>query len=236
MRKKLTLTRREQQEHDANAKRLSAVGTIPQEVNSSPGAQLLSIEQMGGPVDSFVHASPSGGYGMVICVRIVVLKSGINLSDCEITPSKWRDDAIELQPAHEQLGYSNAVGGVEYPKDDVLNPWISSTRSLEYGRVLEGVIIARSFASLPKWCENGMSIEADLYLFDQFENQYPLQVDLRVIRDAKREVPRRRSTGLFGSAVTASVHGARVERTERSDRDDVSRKVPNMPRPNGGVH
>jgi hypothetical protein len=141
-------------------------------------------------------------------VRIVALKSGINLTGCEITPRKWHDADIEVMEAPEGLDYYKAIGGAEYPKDNVLNPWISSTRSLGYGQVLDGAVVTRSFGSLPAWCVNGISIEADLYFFDQFDNVYPFKVDLWVTRDTERRERQRRSTGLFGPAVNASIHGA----------------------------
>ena len=70
MRKKFTLSRREQHECDANAKRLTAVGIIPREENHSPEAKMLSIELTGGPTDSFVHAPPIGAGATLWCVGL----------------------------------------------------------------------------------------------------------------------------------------------------------------------
>ena len=174
MRTKLRLSHTEQREYTLYAKRLSAVGIIPSEEKPLREAQMLSLERTGGVLDNFVHVPPTGGYGIVVRVRIVALKSGINLSGCEIKPCKWHDADIELMEAPEDLDYYQVIGGFECPKEDVLNPWISSTRSLGFGQVLQGAIVARSFGSLPKWCDNGISIEADLCFFDQFENLCPL--------------------------------------------------------------
>ena len=236
MRTKLRLSHTEQREYTLYAKRLSAVGIIPSEEKLLREAQMLSLERTGGVHDNFVHVPPTGGYGIVVRVRIVALKSGINLSGCEIKPCKWHDADIELMEAPEDLDYYQVIGGFECPKEDVLNPWISSTRSLGFGQVLQGAIVARSFGSLPKWCDNGISIEADLCFFDQFENLCPLRVDLRVIRDTERRERQVRRTGLYGPAMSASEHGGHVDKPDLSGRDDILRRESNVPRPNGGVH
>lgn len=227
MRTKLRLSNEEQREYTLYAKRLSTVGIIaPPEEKPLREAQMLSLERTGGLLDSFVHVPSTGGYGIVVRVRIVAQKSGINLSGCEITPRKWHDADIELMEAPEGLDYYKVIGGVECPKEGVLNPWISSTRSLGYGQVLEGAVVAQSFGSLPAWCDNGISIEADLCFIDQFDKFYPLKVDLRVMRDIKRSEHPRRSTGLFGPAVNASMHGTYGEKPDQGGRDGISPKQP----------
>ena len=159
-----------------------AAGVIPPEEKPLRHAQMLTLERTGGPLDSFVHAPPTGGYGIVIWVRVVVVKSGVALSGCRLTPRRWDDDDINLMDPTEGVSYYKAIGGVEYPRNDVLNRWISSNRYLKNGKVLEGVVIAQSPRSLPAWCVDGISIEAELCFVDQFDNVYPLNVDLRIMR------------------------------------------------------
>jgi hypothetical protein len=235
VRTKLSLSKTERQEYNVNANRLMAAGVIPREDKPASEPQMLTVEQVGGPLDSFVHALSLGGYGIGVWVRIVVLKSGIRLSDCQVNPRKWDDTRIRLVDETNRLySYARTVG-VEYPRADVLNPWISNNQYLRRGEVLEGVVMAYSPVPLPAWCVNGISIEAELCFVDQFDNIYPLNVDLRVIRDQERSVRPRRSTE-FQQALHAANHGAGVEKPDPSGRDDISRKEPSVPRPEGGVH
>ena len=236
MRKKLSLSNMEQQAYYVNAKRLMAAGVIPHEDKPSSEPQMLTVEQTGGLSGSFVLAPSVGGYVIVVWVRIVALKSGINVCECQITPQRWNDTNIFLVEATEGVPYYKDIGRIEYPKTDVLNHRISSKRSLRRGETLEGAIVAQSFGSLPTWCDNGVSIELELSFIDQFDNFYPLKVDLRVMRDMERRERQRRSTGLSGPAVNTSMHGAYVEKPDLSGRDGISRREPSVPRPNGGVH
>jgi hypothetical protein len=234
MKKKLSLSNTQTQEYNANTKRLIAVGTIPPEEKPSAESQMLTVEQTGGPTDSFVHASPVGGYGIAVWLRFVAVKSGISLCDFQVKPQRWSDTNIFLVDAAEGVLPYRALGGVEYPRTDVLNPWIASDRCLRHGQVLKGVVIAQSFASLPARYQSGISIDMELCFFDQFDNIYPLKVELMVIRDKRDERPRR-STGLFGPAVNASMHGTYGEKPDLGGREGISPKEPRVPRPNGPI-
>lgn len=228
MKTRLTLSKTETQDYDANVKRLVAAGVIPQEVNPLRQAPMLTLDRAGGPADSFVHAPPSGGYGMVIWLCIIVERSGVTLSGCQITPRRWSDTAIHLVDATDGVYSYAAFGGVDYPKNNILNPLISSNRSLRRGKVLEGLVMVRSPRSLPVWCVNGISVEADLRLFDQFGNVYPLDVELRVMRDVERRIERPRRTGLFGPAVDASRHGTYREEPQPGH-EGISPKEASVP-------
>jgi hypothetical protein len=236
MKKKLSLSNTEKQEHNANAKRLMAAGVIPNEDEPSSEPKMLSVQQTGGPSESVVYAPSVGGYVIVVWVRIVALKSGINVCECQLMPQRWNDTKIFLVEATEGVPYYKAIGGIEYPKTDVLNHRISSKRSLRRSETLEGAIVAQSFGSLPTWCDNGVSIELELSFIDQFDNFYPLKVDLRVMRDMKRSEHPRRSTGLFGPAVNASMHGTYGEKHDQGGCDRISQKYPSIPQPNGRGH
>jgi hypothetical protein len=179
-------------------------------------------------MDSFIHATRARGYGIVVWVRIVVLKSGVNLCGCEVTPRKWDDARIQLVEATEGIYSYTRIGGVEYPRTDVLNPWISNNRYLSRGKVLQGVVMAQSPVPLPAWCDNGISIEADLRFCDQLENIYSLEVELRVMREAECRVERPRRTGLFGPAVNASRHGTYREEPQPGH-EDISPKEASVP-------
>jgi hypothetical protein len=235
MREKLSLRNMERQAYNVNAKRLMATGVIPHEDKPSSEPQMLTVEQTGGLSESFVHAPSVGGYAIVVWVRIVALESGINVCECQITPQRWNDTNIFLVEATEGVPYYKAIGGIEYPKTDVLNDRISSKRSLRRRETLEGAIVAQSFGSLPTWCDNGVSIELELSFIDQLDNFYPLKVDLRVMRDPKRIGRPRGYAGLYGPAVNASMHGTYGEKPDQGDRDRISPKQPTVPRRNGPI-
>ena len=236
MKTKLSLSKTEQQEYNVNANRLMAAGVIPREDKPASEPQMLTLEQTGGPVDSFLNALPVRGYDVVVWVRIVALKSKINLLDCQLIPQRWADDGIHLAAAREGLPYYKGLAGDVYQKSHVLNSWISSDRYLNRGEVLLGAVLFRSFGSIPAWFDNGISIEADLCFLDQFDNPYPLDVELRVMRDTERSIERPRRTGLFGPAVNASRHGTYREKPDLGGREGISPKEPSVPRPNRPVH
>jgi len=237
MRKKLSLTKTEQQAYDVNAKRLMAAGVIPFEDKPSYEAQMLTVVQTGGPLDNLVHAPSVGGCVIAVWVRIVALKSGISVCDCQVTPRKWDDPGIFLVEATEGVPYYKALGGVEYPRTKVLNHLIFSERSLRHGQILDGVVLAQSFTSLPTWCDSGMSVEAELCFFDQFVNTYPLKVDLRVMKDTKPIARPRPNGGLYGpAAASESTHGFHGEKPELGGRAGISPKEPNVPRAKGVVN
>jgi hypothetical protein len=235
MRKKLRLNNTEQQEHNANVKRLRAVSIIMSDEEPIPDAQLLILEQIGGPTGSFVHAPSVGGYGIAVWVRIVPLKSGISVCDCQVTPQEWDDTGICLVDATEGVPYYTVPGGVEYPEDEVLNHWMSGRRYLKNGQILQGVVIAQSFASLPARCCAGIEVEVELTFVDQFGNRYPLKVDLMVVRDKKNTERPTRHAGLYAPTSRESMNGLWSER-DLSSRASISPKEPNVPQANGAAH
>jgi hypothetical protein len=206
MKTKLTLSKTKQQEHNVNVQRLMDAGVIPREDKPASEPEMLTLEQTGGPVDNFINALPVRGYDAVVWVRIVILKSHINFLDCQLIPQKWADDGLHLVEAAEGRSYYKGLAGDEYEESHVLNSWISSDRYLNRGDVLQGVVLLQSFGPLPAWSVDGISVEANLCFLDQFENVYPLKVELRVMRD-ERSVERPQRTGLFGPAVDASRRG-----------------------------
>jgi len=236
MRKKFKLSNTEQQDYNANVNRLKAIGmTIPQEEKPSPEAQMLTVEQTGGPTESVVHEPPAGGYGIAVWVRIVALKSEINLCDCQVTPKNWDDAGIFLVNAAEGVPYFKTPAGVEYPKTAVLNDWILTTRPLRKRQTLEGVVIAQSFASLPVKCYAGTEDEVELCFIDQFGNRYPLQVDLMVIRDGKINSRPAHRPGLYApSAARRNMHDVRGQNLDLGGYASISTEA-SVPKANGAV-
>lgn len=247
MKKKLYLSSAEQQEHNANAIRLRTVGTIPQQENPSFKAQMLILEQTSGPTDSVIHEPLFGGYGIAIWVRIVALKSEVSLCDCQITPKQWDDTEIFLVSAVEGARYCKMPDGAEYPRNNVLNCWISSARPLRKRQVVEGVIIAQSFESLPEQCKTGTMVEVELSIIDQLGTRYPLRVELIVTRDqdlrsCSTEVGKTNSrpahySGLYApSATSKRMYGVCGENADRGVHATSSPTEADPRRANGAFH
>jgi hypothetical protein len=200
MKKRWSLSGAEQRRHDANLKRLMAGGVIPQE--EMPSMDLV-IEQIAGPTESFVNATPFGGYGIAVWVRVAARKTGIVICDCEIAPTGWKDDNIDLVLPEECSQSYIVPGGTVFSRDDVLNHRITDGCRLDSRRVLQGVVIGQSFASLPDRYTTGVQVDWELTFVDQVGNRYPLRAEVMAIRDTK-EIKHERPpdhTGLFGPSI-----------------------------------
>jgi hypothetical protein len=136
----------------------------------------------------------------------VALKAGISVCDCAIVPGRWEDTGIYLLEPPDRIPFYANIARFEYPKDDVLNHWISGGHTLGMGEMPEGILIAQSFTRPPDWCRNGMAVEIELCFFDQFDNPYPLNVELRVIRFNERVEDAKRHHGLFDGMKTSEGH------------------------------
>jgi hypothetical protein len=192
----LNLSKTEQRFHDLNLQRLIAAGVVVGEQKPTEKS-MLRIEQTGGPHDSVLWAPAIGGYVIAVWLRIVALKAGISVCDCAIVPRRWQDSGIYLLEPPDRLPFYKDIAGIDYPKNDVLNHQIFAEHVLRWGDVLDGVLVAQSFTPPPDWCSTGMTIESELCFFDQFDNQYPLIVELNVTREAKRVQPANHHPAIF---------------------------------------
>jgi len=181
--RKLRLSSMEQEKYLACAKYLRA-GGLDVEV-PEPGQEngrALDISQAGSELDSVVYALPGGGVGIAIWLRLVALKSGERICYCEI-PLPWEDARVRLLEITDRIPSYKVADGLAYPRADVINHRISSQRSLRCGDLVEGVLVAQGFGSLPGKYRSGMSIRTEVRFFDQFDRCYPVEVELRVIHD-----------------------------------------------------
>jgi hypothetical protein len=98
---------------------------------------------------------------------------------------------------------------------------------LRCGQPVEGVLIATGFAPLPEQCRHGTPVKVGLRFMDQFDNEFPLGVELRVNRrvGGMRELARPRvHRGLFDA------QKFNIENEERVPKDssDVRLRVHNQ--------
>src|ERR1700688_1875563 len=230
MRKKSNLSNVEQRSYDYHFKRLVAAGTIPDEEKSVSETPMLTVELIGCPSESVLLAPAIGGYGIAVWVRLVALKSEMGVCGCQVTPLAWDDNTIYLVDEVEDGSFYTTLGELEYPKAEVLNHRISGKCFLRRGRILEGVLLAQSFASPPTLRDGRTPIEVELCFFDQFDNQYPLRVDLMPIRLPKRIHSSRHNAGLYERlARCESLDGPYREKSDIAAQLGISPKEPNVP-------
>jgi hypothetical protein len=160
-----------------NAERLKVAGlAVSVETEASSDAPLLRIEQSG---DSVIHAGTRAGMALAIYVRIVVLKSGITIRDCEITIPGWSARIFLVELQDNSLNYQ-VLGWLDLQTDAVLNHRIFSGRPLPLGRNLDGFLVAQSFDPLPSQAHSGMPISAQVRFADELGNFFTSEVQLRV--------------------------------------------------------
>jgi hypothetical protein len=185
MKTKWNLTANEERVHLANLERLLNAGVDVSEQKPVAQPMLRIRQKLASPIDNLLMAPPKGGYVIAVWLEIVALKAGVAIRGCEIQPQRWNDERIELVPySARQQGYHN-IAKLEYETEHVLNGQIEEERVLRRGDILRGVLLAQSFTKLPDWCCREFSVNVDLCFFDQFDNDYQLEVVLGVIRDDK---------------------------------------------------
>jgi len=201
---KRSLTRPEQLDHLARAKRMCAEGVELQireewlEVAHSmemkaagvdaeiPQRRLeksrsLDIFVAGGPV-SFIFDMPGGGAAFAISVRLVARRLVILLDwamttawDDQIVPQAFFDERIELW----------RLGQRDFPRSEVLNMRIMDALTLNPGRMAEGWLLAVGLYPMPEAFHHGMTVPFTLALEDQYGNEIRHDDELFVDRSYK---------------------------------------------------
>ena len=211
MKTKWNLNKSGQRAHCANVERLKSGGiAIGLENEASSEPPLLRFDQS---EYSFIHAGTRKGIALVLCVRLIPLKSGVTLLDyCGITIPDCDDVNILLvNPPEGSLSYK-ALGGVDIERDAVLNHLIFNGCPLPCGRIFNGILVAQSFDSLPGQFQTGMGIIATIRLVDQLGNPYKSEVELRVQRYSQGGEHAKKGHGLYapkqgvGSRLQPQVH------------------------------
>lgn len=195
MKTKWNLTKLEQTAHFANSELLKAGGVaIGVEKTTSSESPMLRIEQS---EYSFIHAGDRKGIALALCLRFIPLKSGVTLLDyCRITIPGCDDLEISLVPPPEGSLSYKVFGWLDIEIGPVLNHLFFDGRPLPCDRIIDGILVARSFESLPTFFQNG-KVEAEICLFDQFDNPYTSKLELIVIRHAQEVERAKKGDGVF---------------------------------------
>jgi hypothetical protein len=209
---KWNLNKSGQRAHCANVERLKSGGIaigLENEASSEPPLLRFEFDQS---EYSFIHAGTRKGIALVLCVRLIPLKSGVTLLDyCGITIPGCDDANFFLvQPPEGSLSYK-VFGWLDLDRGSVLNHLIFTGRPLPCGKIFDGILVAQSFDSLPSQFQRG-KIQAEICLVDQLDNVYKSEVELIVERHAQEGERARKGDGLFapkrgvGTRVQPLVH------------------------------
>ena len=186
------LSRSEEAEYHRCLREMRAEGIDVNSPDDSPEhVPALDITVVGGLV-SLIFNLPSGLAGYAIWLRLVARRSGLILSDCEITTKS--DDQIVLE-CFDLGGPDCRLGQCRHHKSEVLNdrfPLIFHRR----GQMVEGVILATGLKPIPKEYVQGMTVPFQLTVWDQFRNEINVESKLSVDRST---TPRPRLARLVSS-------------------------------------
>ena len=140
------------------------------------------------------YAGPSRfGFHYVVNVHIVALVDKVIIEDFDLSSHdpNW-DMKTWLLPDPTVNGskivYYDLGNGTMFPRDEVLNHCVDAKKPLSRGDVIEGSLLFRGSAPIPKhYLERG-SISVVLSVRDQFGNIHEANMELAVDRTAGREI------------------------------------------------
>jgi hypothetical protein len=181
---KRSLTRPEKVDNLARAKKMRADGVdlqIREEWLES--ARSLNIT-VGGGLASMVFDLPGGGAAFAVWVRLVAQRPVIVL-DCAMTTA-W-DNQIVFQAFFDERTPRWRLGQVDYPRSEVLNMRIMDSLSLDYGKMVEGMIFFTGLKPMPEAFHHGMTVPFTLVFLDQNEDEIRIEAELFVDRTWKRK-------------------------------------------------
>lgn len=174
---------RDRQKWTNHARQLRAGGIaleIPEDDWNDPIPESgLIIRQCDGPLESSVFDMPSGRTGYVISLRLTISASNFALAafDLEL-PWKAKLNFLEDPRGRSKQGRYEFPNGDVYPRDVVINHYADIRRILRRGQSIEGLLLARSFESIPDRYVHGAEIPAVLKIFDQFAACYRTGISL----------------------------------------------------------
>jgi hypothetical protein len=161
----------------------------------------LDIFIAGGPVTS-IFDLPGGGAAFAIWVRLAARRP-VTVFDCAMTTA--RDDQIVLQAFFDERTPLWRLGHRDFPRREVLNMRIMDALTLNYGRMIEGWILAVGLKPMPEAFHHGMTVPFTMALLDQNENEICQAGELFVDRTWKREDKFvGRGSGLYGRDETSA--------------------------------
>jgi hypothetical protein len=150
------------------------------------------------PVGSYVRAKPTSCV-FVLYLRIVCSAPKVILQEFDLSSPEWPLNAYILDdPAvsNSACKFYRFFDGEKFYRNEVLNHRVDEEGRLRRGDVMEGVLLAESFDSVPSKYTDHSSMPLCLSIANQFDEVYEFKVAIPVERIAARTQPRakRRST------------------------------------------
>ena len=176
--RKPRLSRTEEEEYHRCLQEMQAEGIavdIPKQ--TAEHASALDIMVVGG-LATLIFNLRDGRAGYAIWLRLVARKSGLIVSECEIS-TKF-DDQIVLESFDQRFPLCT-LGQCRYPRAEVLND-LFPLRFHRRGYMFEGVILATGLEPIPKKYLQGMTLPVKLAFGDQFGGEFNAETELYVDR------------------------------------------------------
>jgi hypothetical protein len=177
-RNRWTLTRSQKSEYGTAIKRMRAAGAdLPHCRSDSPWIR----------VTHFPHASCvrtwTGASVFVIHVRIVGLAPKIVLQGFDLSSPEWELNAYVLDDpgvknSRKQL--YRTLDGVRFHRTEVLNHRVDVEGILHHGEVMEGLVLAECFSSVPTCYDQRNSVPLTLTTANQFDDVHAFAFELPV--------------------------------------------------------
>ena len=220
-RNRWTLTRSQKSEYSAAVKRMRAAGA-----DLAPfGSDAPWIRVTHCPAASCVRTW-TGATVFVIHVRVVGLAPKIVLQGFDLSSPEWELNAYVL----DDPGMRNStpqlyrmLDGSRFHRSEVLNHRVDVERILRHGDVMEGLVLAQCFSSLPTRYNQRNSVPLTLSTANQFDHVHAFQFELPVERVSIQPRPRR-SGSLFEPAGGPG-NGSVLPATDHLAQEIASREV-----------
>jgi hypothetical protein len=193
---------------------------IPERWQENSGALRIVL---GGPAESVVFESATGGVCYAVIGRLVAERSGLILTEWGLSTD--HDEQI-VPGSFDDRDRFWSLGGQLYRPCEVLNSRIEKGLVLTRGQIVEGWLLATGVAPIPADHSNLAVVPFRLSFWDQFANEIVAEGRLSALRKAQREITRvRKGTGLYGPDATGKPTDLSVgEDTERRYLESLARE------------
>ena len=188
--RKLKLNDIETREYSARLAQLKTMGiTVGSTVESPPDPDRLTLEAIHDGTGK-IYDLPSHAILVVIPARLIVLKSGILITDVSLK-IPWEDCPLELNEPGQELTFDNLMHDT-LPDllPTILNRWLKSEVPLRPRRI-DGIILAEGWTSFSAEYQHDMPVAVQLLVQDEKHHQLTFDFEVRVDRSVKRRYEQR---------------------------------------------
>ncbi len=167
----------------AAARRLQDLGT-PLEFDEDQ-CKFVFIRQCGSQDENSALELRCGAMNYIISLSITSGLPNLGISYIDLTlpwsdPNfYWLDDPGET--GGSAANYKLPGTNLWYSFNEVLNHRINLSRTLRRGSTIQGLLLGFG-GRMPREFKHGMDVPARLTVVDQFDNEYPQEVELRIDR------------------------------------------------------